>query len=69
MFQNEVLDFPMLDESPGIWCCALNTVGEIMFKTYIYTVILGIVLIGLSTGCAVKAKGTHTIEHTIQRVN
>ncbi len=40
-----------------------------MSKTYIYTVILSILLLGLSTGCAVKAKGTHTIEHTIQRVN
>lgn len=40
-----------------------------MTKTFIYTVILSTLLIGLSTGCAVKAKGTHTIEHTIQRVN
>ncbi|MFA9395740.1 MAG: hypothetical protein ACERJ1_13675 [Halodesulfovibrio sp.] len=40
-----------------------------MSKLCIYAVILSIFLITLSTGCAVKAKGTHTIEHTIQRVN
>lgn len=47
---------------------ALN-LGDLMPKSFIYIVILSIILITLSTGCAVKAKGTHTIEHTIQRVN
>ncbi|SIN99355.1 hypothetical protein [Halodesulfovibrio marinisediminis] len=39
-----------------------------MFKLYIYTAILSIILTGMSTGCTVKAKGNYTIEHTIQRV-